>query len=81
MSILLVSYLQECNNSDGGKSMKEVVQVELSGEEDKIVQIYRLEHNKKSNADAIKDIIKQYKPLNEYKEKNKVKNKRNWWSI
>jgi hypothetical protein len=61
--------------------MKEVVQVELSGEEDKIVQIYRLEHNKKSNADAIKDIIRQYKPLNEYKEKNKAKNKRNWLSI
>ena len=58
--------------------MKEVVQVELSGEEDKIVQIYRLEHNKKSNADAIKEIIRNYRPLKEYKDKNK---KKGWWKI
>jgi len=51
--------------------MKEVVQVELSKDEDKIVQIYRLEHNKKTDADAIKDIIKHYKPLKDYREKNK----------
>ena len=57
--------------------MKETVQVELSKDEDKIVQIYRLEHNKKSSADAIKDIIKNYKPLKDYKEKNK----KNWWKI
>jgi hypothetical protein len=57
--------------------MKEVVQVELSGEEDKIVQIYKLEHNKKKNAEAIKD-IRHYKPLNEYKEKNK---KSRWKSL
>jgi len=57
--------------------MKETVQVELSGEEDKIVQIYRLEHNKKNNAEAIKDIIKHYRPLKEYKEKNK----KSWWKI
>jgi len=57
--------------------MKEIVQVELSGEEDKIVQIYRLEHNKKNNADAIKEIIRHYKPLRDYKEKNK----KSWWKI
>ena len=57
--------------------MKETVQVELSGEEDKIVQIYRLEHNKKNNAEAIKDIIKHYRPLKEYKGKNK----KSWWKI
>lgn len=47
------------------------VQVELSDEEDKIVEVYRIEHNKKDNAEAIKEIIRQYKPLNEFKEKNK----------
>ncbi len=47
------------------------VQIELSDDEDKIVEVYRIEHNKKNNEDAIKDIIRQYKPLNEYKEKNK----------
>jgi hypothetical protein len=50
------------------------VQIELSDEEDKIVEVYRIEHNKKNNEDAIKDIIKQYKPLKEFKEKNKT----NW---
>ncbi len=50
------------------------VQIELSDEEDKIVEVYRIEHNKKNNEDAIRDIIKQYKPLKEYKEKNKT----NW---
>lgn len=48
------------------------VQIELSDEEDKIVEVYRIEHNKKNNEDAIRDIIKQYKPLKEYKEKNKT---------
>jgi hypothetical protein len=57
--------------------MKETVQVELSGEEDKIVQIYRLEHNKKNNAEAIKEIIRHYKPLKDYKEKNK----KSWFKI
>ena len=47
------------------------VQIELSDEEDKVVEVYRIEHNKKNNEDAIKDIIKQYKPLTEFKEKNK----------
>ena len=47
------------------------VQVELSDEEDKIVEVYRIEHNKKNNEEAIKEIIKHYKPLNDYKEKNK----------
>ena len=57
--------------------MKEVVRVELLKDEDKIVQIYRLEHNKKTSSDAIKDIIKHYKPLKDYREKNK----NNWWQI
>jgi hypothetical protein len=47
------------------------VQIELSDEEDKIVEVYRIEHNKKNNEDAIKEIIKDYKPLKEFKEKNK----------
>jgi hypothetical protein len=54
------------------------VQVELSNEEDKIVEVYRIEHNKKTNEDAIRDIIKDYKPLSEYKEKNKGKSKTSW---
>ncbi len=48
------------------------VQMELSDEEDKIVEVYRIEHNKKNNEEAIKDIIKHYKSLSEYKEKNKT---------
>ena len=47
-------------------------QIELADEEDKIVEVYRIEHNKKNNEDAIKEIIKQYKPLSEYREKNKT---------
>jgi len=48
------------------------VQFELSDEEDKIVEVFRIEHNKKNNEDAIKEIIKRYKPLNEFREKNKT---------
>ncbi len=48
------------------------VQIELSDEEDKIVEVFRIEHNKKNNEDAIKEIIKRYKPLNEFREKNKT---------
>jgi hypothetical protein len=48
------------------------VQVELSEEEDKIVEVYRIEHNKKNNEEAIREIIKEHKPLKEYKEKNKT---------
>lgn len=48
------------------------VQIELSAEEDKIVEIFRIEHNKKNNGEAIKEIIKRYKPLMEYKENNKT---------
>ena len=51
------------------------VQIELSDEEDRIVEVYRIEHKKKNNEEAIKEIIKRYKPLNEYKEKNKT----SWW--
>ena len=51
------------------------VQIELSDEEDKIVEVYRIEHNKKTNEEAIKEIIKDHKPLKEYKEKNK----KSWW--
>jgi hypothetical protein len=47
------------------------VQMELSDDEDKIVEVYRIEHNKKSNEEAVKEIIRQHKPLNEFKEKNK----------
>ena len=47
------------------------VQLELSDEEDRIVEVYRIEHKKKSNEEAIKEIIKHYKSLNEFKEKNK----------
>jgi hypothetical protein len=46
-------------------------QIELTDEEDKIVEVYRIEHNKKNNEEAIREIIRQYKPLNAYKEKNK----------
>ena len=45
------------------------VQVELSNEEDKIVEVYRIEHNKKNSEEAIKEIIKHYKDLNEKKDK------------
>jgi hypothetical protein len=48
------------------------VQLELSDEEDRIVEVYRIEHKKKNNEDAIREIIKQYKSLDEYKEKNKT---------
>jgi hypothetical protein len=47
------------------------VQIELSDEEDRIVEVYRIEHKKKNNEEAIKEIIKHYKSLNEFKEKNK----------
>jgi hypothetical protein len=48
------------------------VQIELSDEEDRIVEVYRIEHKKKTNEEAIREIIKQYKPLKEYKDKNKT---------
>jgi hypothetical protein len=48
------------------------VQIELSDEENKIVEVFRVEHNKKNNGEAIKEIIKRYKPLSEFKEKNKT---------
>ena len=51
------------------------VQIELSDEEDKVVEVYRIEHNKKSNKEAIKEIIKDYKTPNESKEKKKT----SWW--
>jgi hypothetical protein len=51
------------------------VQIELSDEEDKIVEGYRIEHNKKSSEEAIKEIIKHYKTPNESKEKKKT----SWW--
>ncbi|MGD0354762.1 MAG: hypothetical protein ABSB31_04895 [Dehalococcoidia bacterium] len=50
------------------------VQLELSDEEDKIVEVYRIEHNKKTNEEAIREIIKQHKDLHSFKEKNK----KNW---
>ncbi len=51
------------------------VQVELSDEEDKIVEVYRIQHNKKNSEAAIKEIIKLHKPLTEYKEKYAAKRK------
>jgi hypothetical protein len=51
------------------------VQIELSDEEDKIVEVYRIEHNKKNNEEAIKEIIKHYKTPNESKGKKKT----SWW--
>ncbi|MGA8849981.1 MAG: hypothetical protein WB564_09260 [Dehalococcoidia bacterium] len=51
------------------------VQIELSDEEDRIIEGYRIEHNKKSNEEAIKEIIKHYKIPNESKEKKKT----SWW--
>ena len=48
------------------------VQLELSDDEDKIVEVYRIQNNKKNSEEAIKEIIRQYKPLKEYKEKNKT---------
>ena len=48
------------------------VQIELSDDEDKIVQVYRIEHNKKNSDEAINEIINHYKPLSEFKEKNKT---------
>ena len=47
------------------------VKVELSDEEDRIVEVYRREHNKRNNEEAIKEIIKVYQPLNEYWDKTK----------
>jgi len=47
------------------------VQAELSDEGDKIVEVYRIEHNKKNNEEAIKEIVKHYKTPNESKEKRK----------
>lgn len=32
------------------------VQIELSDEEDKIVEVYRIEHNKKNNEEAIREL-------------------------
>jgi hypothetical protein len=48
------------------------VQMELSDEEDKIVEVYRIQHNKKDNGEAIKEIIKHYKNLDEDKKKHKT---------
>jgi len=42
------------------------VKVELSDEEDRIVEGYRREHNKNNSEEAIKEIITIYKHLNEY---------------
>ena len=47
------------------------VQLELSDEEDRIVEVYRIEHKKKNNEEAIKEIIRHYKSLNEDKKSNK----------
>jgi flagellin-specific chaperone FliS len=47
------------------------VKIELSEEEDRIVEVYRREHNKRNNEEAIKEIIKVYQPLNEYWDKTK----------
>lgn len=49
------------------------VQLVLSDEEDKIVGVYRIQHKKKNNEEAVKEIIKQYKLLSLYTEKNKTR--------
>jgi hypothetical protein len=36
-------------------------QIELSDQEVKIVEVYRIEHNKKNNEEAIKEIVGHYK--------------------
>jgi hypothetical protein len=36
-------------------------QIELSDEETKIVEVYRIEHNKKTNEEAIRGIVGHYK--------------------
>ena len=38
------------------------LQLELSDDEDKIVQVFRMQHNVKTNEDAVRQIIKRYKP-------------------
>jgi len=53
------------------------VQLELSDEEDRIVEVYRIEHKKKNNEEAIKEIIRHYKSLNEDKKSSK---KKSWLS-
>lgn len=40
--------------------MSEKVQVELSGDEAWIVEVYRIEHSKKSSEEAIREIINRY---------------------
>jgi len=51
-----------------------VIKVVLSDEEDRIVEIYKREHNKENTEEAIKEIIKTYKPLCDYWDKTK-----SWW--
>ena len=36
-------------------------QIELSDAEFKIVEVYRIEHNKKTNEEAIREIVGHYK--------------------
>ena len=67
---MIILLLSPCSNHKEANHMSVKVQVELSDEEDKIVEVFRIEHNKKDNAEAIKEIIKQYKPLSEFKKKN-----------
>ena len=55
------------------------VQVELSDEEDKIVEVYRIQHDKKNSEEAIKEIIRLHKPLDEYKGKHEAKDKKGWF--
>jgi hypothetical protein len=71
---MIVLLLFPKSNLKEANSMSVRVQLELSDEEDKIVEVYRLEHNKKTNEEAIREIIKQHKDLHAFKEKNK----KNW---
>jgi hypothetical protein len=55
------------------------VQFDLSDDEGKIVELYRIQHNKKTNDEAAKEIIKLYKTPDEVKTQNANKNKKNFF--
>jgi gas vesicle protein len=51
--------------------MTNKVQMALSDEEDKIVEVYRIENTKKNNEEAMKKFVQDYKPISKYNEENK----------
>ncbi len=54
------------------------IQVELSDDEDKIVQLYRIQHNLKTSEDAVRQIIKRYKPDGKADEKSWLGKVKHW---